>query len=212
MSCGVPNRFIFPKAGKGDRVVSLVCLGIVFVFTPLALANVLRTENLLPSFLWLALMVLLAADRIREHSLRLFFIEQAGIIAGREYLAWSDGELVSGVRFLGRDWERERIAPHRIESVEWTAGQATEKVGRDMQDWHLILWLDLENPKKRWENSRKPDQELRVFGPHQPQAEAEKLARSFLDFLRAGGVVLVPGTEENVFARDESLAPERRSR
>src|SRR5262249_48815744 len=145
---------------------------------------------------------------IRNDGLREFFLDWARVTGGRDYLVWREGELLSGVRFWGRDWECERIAPRRIESVEWNAGQASSLAGRGLRAWELVLWLDLE---KRIEGKYKPGQEVRVFGPDQPKEKAGELGRSFLEFLRVGGVFLVQGKKESSFVRDESLSSERHS-
>jgi hypothetical protein len=80
-----------------------------------------------------------------------------------------------------------------------------------MNDWHVVLWFDHNDAAKslRQNMLRKPDQEVYVVGPERRKKTTEAFGLSFVEFLRAAGVMLVPGEKENCFVRSASVESAR---
>lgn len=104
-------------------------------------------------------------------------------------------EIHFGFVLLGHRFIQCTFVIDQIESVEWHTGQASDMAGHDMNDWHVALWFDHNDPikgegRRKW-NLRKPEQEVYVVGPSAPREHAEALGRRFVRFLRAAGACLV---------------------
>jgi hypothetical protein len=82
----------------------------------------------------------------------------------------------------------------KIESIEWSAGQATGQMRRDMNDWHVSIWFDHDDPtkseSKRRIGLRHPRQDVHVFGPSRPMAVTKAFAHQVADSLIAAGAPL----------------------
>lgn len=96
-----------------------------------------------------------------------------------------------GYRLFGLRLYYQKLAVHKIESVEWSTGQATHMAGRDMNDWTVGIWYDHDDPRnsikgrklQRW----KPDQDICIVGPSGPKAHSESQGQALLGFLKRQG-------------------------
>jgi len=143
-------------------------------------------------------------------------IDNIGALVGRQFVeatprAVTPGEIRFVFKVLGHRFIHCSIALNAIESVEWDAGQATDRIGRDMNDWTVILWFDHNDAAESLRRRRlpKPDQEVYVVGPERRKKTTEAFGLSFVEFLRAAGVILVPGEKENCFVRSVSVKSEQ---
>jgi hypothetical protein len=80
-----------------------------------------------------------------------------------------------------------------------------------MNDWHVTLWFDHNDAAEslRRKALPKPDQEVYVVGPRRRKKITEAFGLSFVEFLRAAGVILVPGEKDNCFVRSVSVKSEQ---
>jgi hypothetical protein len=76
-----------------------------------------------------------------------------------------------------------------VSSVEWSTGQASDRVGRDMNDWHVILWYHDTTGAKRLDPDLRSE-EVYIVGRFGPRAEVETLGNRFVEFLRSANVAI----------------------
>jgi hypothetical protein len=197
----------------GETVFSYVLTTIVVVFSILALFNLANGLSVIFSLLWLFVVALGVWNSSKDEGLRQFLIAWIGDLAGRKFVEITSSEVESselrfGVQFLGKRFVQKCLKLGKVESVDWSPGQATGMAGRDMKDWHVCVWTDQDDPAKRSSWSRKPNQEPYVFGPSRAKEKTEILAREFIDFLQDRGVRLIPGKSENCYVREENDLPD----
>ena len=184
---------------------------IVVSFYILAIVNLFNLVAIVPSAIWLALVPFMVWSGCRCRGVLTFMIDNIGALVGRQFVevtprAVTPGEIRFVFKVLGHRFIHCSIALNTIESVECNAGQATDQAGRDMNDWHVVLWFDHNDAAKslRQNMLRKPDQEVYVVGPDRRKKVTEAFGLSFVEFLRAAGVILVPGEKDDCFVRSES--------
>ena len=183
----------------------LVMYTIVAGFLLLAVYALVNRIALIAPCLWLAFVSMTVRSNCRaEGGIRPFLVNCLGNVTGRRFAAiGAPGEIQFGYRLLGRRFIQERIALGKIESVEWSPGQASSMAGRDMNDWHVVLWFHHDDPARsqRRQRLRKPDQDPCIIGPSRRKEETAALGLGIVAFLQSAGVTLVPGEKETGFVR-----------
>lgn len=177
-------------------------------FVVLGVYNLLNSIGVVASSLWLLLMAVISIGYCKERGLKQVLTEILGAFARRQY-AWifrSDAdkfELRFGFRIFGGRHDYLVIPADRIQSVNWSTGQASYFAGRDMDDWSVGLWYEHGDPAKSAarKSQLRPDQEVYIVGLTRPKQEVAVFGRAFLDFLRQAGVELVPGENDCTFVR-----------
>ncbi len=87
--------------------------------------------------------------------------------------------------------------------MEWHTGQVTDMAGHDMNDWHVALWYDHDNPVKslKERNLKKPNQDVYIVGSSGKKGDTSKFGYSFIEFLRQAGIALAEEKDEFTFVR-----------
>ncbi|MFN0125626.1 MAG: hypothetical protein ACKV19_02940 [Verrucomicrobiales bacterium] len=187
---------------------------IVF-FAWLAILNLTNRVAVVPSVLWLAIVASIVWNGCREAGgISRYLTDLLADFAGRHFVIHSvDLHPPSRIRFgyelLGRRFYQLEVDIARIESVEWSPGQATSLAGRDMQDWSVVLWFDHGDPEKSKKDRtvRKPNRSLHVVGPARPQEVTAAFAMEFVHFLQNAGARLTQSPSENAFVREGPAPP-----
>jgi hypothetical protein len=212
MSIRTTSNHVLPIPNSRTEVtLQFAATLIVVVFTLLGFVNVCSGVALVPSLIWLALVTAMVWSSSREQGgLRRFLITLLGSLFGQRFVE-SDtsgappGDIHFGFDLFGRRFIQKCIAMERIESVEWSTGQATAMAGRDMNDWHVFVWFDHRDPttaetKRKW-GARRPEQDIYGVGSPARKARTEALGMAFIAFLREAGVDLVQGETPTCFVR-----------
>lgn len=185
-----------------------IATAFVLFFTSLALHNLWDWTAILPSTLWLLLVSAVVVDLIRSKGIKQFVVETLNVFSFREFV-WTiprvngQNEIQFGYQLFGRRFVHLRIAAEKIEHVEWSTGQASHQVGRDMNDWSVAVWYDHGDPARSEGNKgwRFADQEIHIVGPPRSKKEVVAFGQSFLNFLRQSGANLVQGENDCKFVR-----------
>ena len=197
---------------RSDTAWDGVLIFIVVFFGFLAILNLVNHVAIIPSAIWLVFVTVTIWNGCREvGGLRRYLVDRCSVFAGRRFVLYLSGQTDSrrirfGFEMFGcRVFQRD-VQIERIESVEWTPGQATSMAGHDMNDWQVVLWFDHCNPvkSKRDHMLRKPDQDLLIVGPSRRKEDTSSLGFEFVAFLRKSGARLKQGANDNVFVREVS--------
>jgi hypothetical protein len=197
-----------PKSRAG-AVSQFVVTLLVLAFVLLAILNLCNGVGIVASSIGLVFIAMMIGSAATEEGgLRRFLINRLGELFGKLFVVshFSDAEpgaIRFGFRLLGHRFIQQTIPVGRIESVEWNTGQATARAGHDMNDWHVVVWFDHNDPRKSEKrgNWPKPDQDLHIVGPSSQKERAEELGLSLVAFLRDAGADLIQGTTANCFVR-----------
>jgi len=194
---------------RRDVIFYSVTYTIVVFFVFVAVFDLLNSLALITPCIWLAYVAMIVRSGCRsEGGLRKFLINRFGDVAGRQFADVSvPREIRFGYELFGKRFIQRRIALDKIESVEWSPGQATSMAGRDMKDWLICLWVDHDDPiesqkRQRW--ARKPDQDVYIVGPSRRKEDTGALGLSFIAFIRDAGVTLVPSEKATCFVRSRT--------
>ena len=174
----------------------------------LSVINLLNHVAMIASAIWLLLVVLAIWTICSEDGLRTFLVNVLGCFASRRFVeSVSEGmgpaRIRYGYQLLGRRFFYLTVPVDRIAEVAWHTGQASDRLGRDADDWHIAIWYYHDDPVKS--EKRKglwnPDQEIFCVGPSGPKSDIAALGHSLVDFLRGSGASLVLGKDECSFVR-----------
>ncbi len=201
------HEMVIPKSRSGT-VLYWIMTSIVVFFVLLSVANLICGVSMVASGLWIVFVTFMVRSSVREaHGVHRYLTNLLGGLAGRQFVESApEAEPAKEVRFgfllFGHRFIRETVALDRIESVEWSTGQATSMAGHDMNDWSICLWyvLDEATSKSRPPNRTK-NRWLVIVGPARRKQETEALGLSFVTFLRNVGVALIEGENEARFVR-----------
>lgn len=163
----------------------------------------------IPSLLWLLIVAWILWHACREAGgARRYLTDWLAAFSGRKFVCFAAEDTAQecirfGYELFGRRFFQKDVEIDRIESVEWSSGQATSMAGRDMDDWRVLLWYDHGNFEKSKKNHmlKKPDQSAYIVGPPRRKGDAAVLGRGLVLFLGEIGVHLKQDTEDNVFRR-----------
>lgn len=185
---------------------SLIVVGSTF----LALFNLANSVGIIISVIWLLIVGWILGNECREAGgLRRYLIAWLAAFAGRRFALFaSDDAHQASIRFgyeiFGHRFYQNDVEIKRIESVEWSSGQATSMAGRDMEDWSVALWYDHCNPERSKQRHmlRKPEQDLYIVGPSRRKEDTVPFGMEFVSFLSSVGAFLIRGEGENVYIRE----------
>ena len=215
------DEIAIPKSGT-EVVLQTVMTVIVIVFLCLAVLNIIDGVALIASCLWIAIVGWIVRDGMKNddiRSIRIYLINLLGDLVGNHFAAVSyldtdSREIIFGFRLFRHRFINKHILIDKIETVEWTAGQATGMAGRDMNDWRVCVWFDHGDPEKsekqrKWH--RKPDQDIYIVGPSTPRVKTEALGLALISLLRSTGAALVPTDKPTCFVRHVPEITEKQS-
>lgn len=213
------DRITIPKP-RGEIVYHAVMTMIVIVFFVLAVLNIVNRVALIPSCLWIAIVVMIVWIGIMNAgNLRAFLVNRLGDLVSQHFatVLQSDTEsrvVLFGFKVLGWHFVMKSIFIDRIRTVYWGPGQASAMSGNDADDWSLWVGFEHRDPKqreKRREWCLNPDLELYGVGASTPRVEAEKLGLALIALLRSAGAVIAPTDKATAFACLTPEANENRS-
>jgi hypothetical protein len=210
-----PNQeMTIPRSGA-DITFHFVFGGIIVLFVVIALVNLYNRVALVASCIWLAFVTLIVWTKSKEEGgFRGFLTSWLGELGGRRFVESASHEVHQtevrfGYEMLGHRFIQQRFAIGKIESIEWTTGQATAMAGRDMNDWHVCLWFDHDDPAENESQSsgklRKLGQKVYLVGPSTEKKLAEALGISVVAFLRAAGADLVQSADACFVRREDAI-------
>lgn len=109
------------------------------------------------------------------------------------------------VRIAGWRCVVRRIEIAKIHSVRWSAGQASGRAKRDMNDWGVCIWflpgaMHPTNPTRR----RRAELDLVYLGTSGGREQAAALGQSSVDLLREAGLDLAARSDANCFVRSSA--------
>ena len=202
------HEMTIPKSRGEILWIGFVSL-IVVVFALLAFLNLANHVAIIPSVIWLLFVTWILWSGCREAgSVRMYLTDWLAAFAARKFVMFPpetthQAFIRFGYELFGRRFYQKDIEIERIESVEWSPGQATSMAGRDMKDWSVALWYDHGDPErsKNHHMLRKPDQDVYIIGPSKRKEVTAILGREFISFLNAIGVHLTQGSEDTIFSR-----------
>lgn len=105
--------------------------------------------------------------------------------------------------FFNRRFTLLEIPSSKIASIKWSAGQATSLAGRDMEDWHVVVWYH-RNGSKRWTTADDYREEaLHIVGPSGPKTKTARTGQALVAFLESRGVIFVPASNKCEFTTSD---------
>ena len=202
------HEMTIPKS-RGEILLTGFFSLIVVVFALLAFLNLANHVAIIPSVIWLLFVAWILWSGCREAgSVRMYLTDWLAAFAARKFVLFPpetthQAFIRFGYELFGRRFYQKDIDIERIESVEWSPGQATGMAGRDMKDWSVTLWYDHGDPErsKRHHMLRKPNQDVYIVGPSKRKEDTALLGREFISFLSGIGVHLKQSTEDHIFSR-----------
>jgi hypothetical protein len=203
----IGSEMPIPKP-KGQIIGAWIFTAFILFFVILALSNLVNSDAIVYSIIWLLLVAGVIWSFCRDEGIRRFLVNLLGNFASKHFAQSISAdehhaEIRFGYQFLGHRFFYMAIPIDKIETVEWSTGQATDLAGREMNDWHVVLWFDHDDPARSQKQQMlgKPDQDVYIVGPHGSREKTAAYGQSFLDFLRQAGATLVPGENECSFVR-----------
>ncbi len=193
----------------GAVVGTIMLTAFVVFFVWLAIYDLLNSVAYIPSILWLALVGTIIFGFLKEFGPKQVLIEVMGFFAPKQFI-WTvprddtTKEIHYGFQVFGHRFSYWKIPADKITEVYWNTGQTTHQVGRDMNDWSVVVWYEHNDPAKtlkREKYSKNPDQELYLIGPPGKKEDTTAFGHSLLDLLRKSGVSLIPSEDECHFQR-----------
>ena len=210
-----PLEFLIPRS-RSETVVAHVMNAIAIAASALAVMNVFNREALLASALWFAFLSWVVWE-VKEQGWRRFFVGWLGSLAGQRFAECAPTsppfqEIRFGFRLFGYRFFEETVALPKIIAVQWSLGQASNRMGRDMNDWQVALWYHTGVPEIRHHQARRgfgrvEGQDVVVFGRDGRKADTEKFGLSFVEFLRQAGVTLEKQEGGTVFLPRQNASP-----
>lgn len=214
---GIPDREIpVPKSIRaviGALVGAMTLSGFILFFVLLAIYNLCNWTAIFASMIWLLLVSLIVGGLIKSKERKQFATDILGSFSRKEFvraIRLENGETAFqyGFKMFGRWFLYFAVAVRKIESVEWSAGQASHHAVRDLGDWSVAVWYDHDDPVKsqhaRSYKSRRPDQELFIVGMSGKKETTAALGHALLELLRDAGANFSQGENDCSFVRQLS--------
>lgn len=207
MTISYSRREMAIPRSRSDDIFCRTLTLIVIVFFILAIVNICSGMALIASCLWIALVMMNVWITYRDQGgLRKSLICFIGDRAGKRFVEFDPADappqsLRFGFQLFGHRFIQKFILLNSIKKVDWNTGQATDMVGRDMNDWQAWIWFTKNEfaTGKKQRSSWKSD--LYGIGPSGCKAETEALGLSFVAFLRDAGVDLIADATTTCFVR-----------
>ncbi len=183
--------------------------GFLLFFVFLAVFNLFNWTGVIPSILWLFLVIGICFGFCKELGIKHVLIEILGAFTRKHsartlYSHEGRTAVEFGYQIFGHRLAYLKIPVVKIESVSWSAGQATHMSGRDCNDWSVAVRYDHDDPLKsqKQKNFPNPDQEVYIVGiSNGHKADVAVFGHAFLDYLRESGVSLMQGKDNCTFVR-----------
>ena len=214
MTLAVPTSKLEMTVPKSlDTMVgAIVATAFLLFFIILGVFNLFNQIAIIPSIIWLMLIGMWLHAGGKEKGFRRFAIDVLGYFSLNQFIRTTSresghNEIQFGYKIFGCRLFYLTIPLNKIESVNWSTGQATSMTGRDMNDWHVFIWHDHDNPAKSQRKAKlpyplpHPDQDVYGVGPSGRKQEIEAFGHAVVDFLRNSGATLVQGNNECTFVR-----------
>ena len=206
------NEITIPKSGTEVAFQFMITL-MIAIFVVIAILDIILGVAFIASCIWLILIIILVCSQSQKQgNFHRFLLNCLGNIFGRQFAEISSqnspqNEINFGYVLLGRRFVNQSIRIDRIESVEWSTGQATDLAGRDMNDWQVLLWYDhfdtaKSEKQRKWH--RKPNQDIYAVGPSTHKDKIEAFGMEFVTFLQDAGAHLVQTERSNCFIRNKT--------
>jgi hypothetical protein len=196
------------RAAIGAMVGIVMLTAFIVLSVLLAIYNLSDWTAIIPSTIWLLLVGFMLGGFIKTDGCKKITTDILGASSWNEFVRtvrWENGnsELQYGFQIFGRRFSYFTVAVEKIETVNWSTGQASSMAGRDMNDWHVVVWYDHNDPAKSQKDDmlKKPDQDLCIIGMSGTKAETSALGHSVLDLLRKTGATYTQGENDCTFVR-----------
>jgi hypothetical protein len=176
-----------PRSRSETVILWVITVGAI-AFSILAVFDLLSQDAFIAPILWLGFVILLIWSSIKYGGgIRSYAINYLGSLVGKPFAeialpADQAKEVWFGFQFFGHRFVERKVPLEKVESVEWSPGQAKG-------EWIIGLWFKHDDPTKT--RSFKPGQDVCIVGPGQKKEETEALGISFVNFLRSAGVPMV---------------------
>jgi len=187
---------------SGEVIFGIAICVILVVASLVAMLNLFLHIAVTASCVWLAIMAVWIWSNCKGRGYRQCFHALVGLFARRHLVESEHRETgVIEIRFgyccFGRRFFDFKVPLHKIETVEWSPGQAPRY-------WSVFVWFDHDDPEKslrerKWR--RKPDQDVYVVGPSRRKQKTEAFGLALVGFLRRAGAAFVRGEDDCTFVR-----------
>ena len=194
------SEITIPKSWS-EFLFQFVMTAIIGGFAILAVVDLFLNVAVIPSIIWLVLLIVLLRPAIRrDGGLRIWLVNRLGELVGRRFASYSaEGsvrrELYIGFEYLGHRFIQHANPIDEIQRVEWNPGQASGMMGRDMKDWHVFLWFRHNDPADNVR--RKVRKQILVVGPSRRKEITEVFGLSFVAFLNEAVRTTCSGRQTN---------------
>ena len=201
-----------PKLKRAAIGAAMLTAFILF-FVLLAIYNLYSWTAIIPSTIWLLLVGFVLGGFIKTDGWEKFATDILGAFSRKEFIRtirWENSktDFQYGFRMFGLRFLYFSIAVERIESIKWNTGQASHMAGRELDDWHVVVWYDHDDPAKSQKQHmlKKPDQDLYIIGMSGAKAETAALGNSLLDLLREAGAIFAQGENDCTYVQQSVSA------
>ena len=196
------SEFEIP-ASSGEAAVAIVIHVITVVASAAAVLNLAYFGTtsicgLVSSILWILVVCFYVWIGCTEdhRGPRQHLINHLGFYSRRQFAALTKrADASTGLSFsyriFGLKFDYLRFSADQITSVDWSPGQASDMAGEDMNEWHVAVWYRLQSTEKRKPSTFFPGRHVYIVGPSRRRQDTDAFGRSFVEFLRSGGVDLV---------------------
>ena len=185
-----------------ESVGDMVVFGIWFFFFGLALFNLaflrpLETVPLLASIAWVSIISFSFVSNcwtlgLRQHCIDLL----GGCVRNRfvrvEQSDSGDQTLGFGFVFASRCFSQLKFKSEGIRTIDWNMGQSSGRTGKDMDDWHVVVWFDVTSIVY---NANGNELGICLVGQSGSKEEMESYGYSFIEFLRQNHIELPSPTK-----------------
>ena len=136
-------ELLVPKA-RFERIAAIVGTAIIVTFLVLAAKNLFQETAVVPSLIWILLVVFVVISNVRQSGLSSFAAGVLGAFSRKQVLIVSTAEegrvLEVGSKFLSWNVIEHRVPASDLVTIRCSAGQASDLAGRDVNDWSVVLW------------------------------------------------------------------------
>ncbi|NUM34634.1 MAG: hypothetical protein HUU50_08825 [Candidatus Brocadiae bacterium] len=205
------DKMAIPKPGQ-EVFISWMLMIIIVGLIALSLNNLYNQVAVLPSFLWLIMIVSILVFGSVEQGAWAFLTNILGAFAFEHFLEIAETDvnlrkLCFGFRIIGIRVIQKSLDLKNVKMLQWSPGQATSIAGKDMNDWSVVIWFGHDN--HTYENSQKaqlnPDQDLYILGPARAKEITEVLGHEILAFIHRAGINMVQGKDEFTFVNQGNI-------
>jgi hypothetical protein len=179
------------------------------LFTLVAAGNLIyyrhiRAISLIASLLWLLFVSWIVVSNVRqEGGVSRYLVNRLGDFSPYHFIRATPPNVADtisiGYLLFDRPLPYLTIHTKAISSIEWCTGQATAMSGRDMNDWHVVLWHHHSQGPQRKPFPGVRDEEVFIIGPFGHRSTIESFGIRMIEFLKGVGVELTPGKDEREF-------------